>query len=110
MSQLKLRNGSQGNTGYVLDDSDPRSAKLAYDRIVLEEQAFDGKLTELIFHKIVAQMDGKELTTEEEQKIISSSLENRVRYARSTATLFENNRDALVRFENHIWEMISKII
>lgn len=100
----------QINAYRELANSDLRSAKLEYDRIVLEEQPFDGKLTELIFHKIVAQMDGKELTAEEEQKIIKESLESRVRYARSISTLFENNRDGLVRFENNVWEMISKII
>lgn len=91
-----------------LAENDLRSALQQYNRVYVEKQPFDGLLTGLIIHQVIAQEQGRELTADEEQKIIRESLEYQVEYATELKTSFENNRNGLKRFEDKVWDILSK--
>lgn len=92
-----------------LNENYLREAVMEYNRIVVEEQPFDGKLTLLAFHRVIAQEQGRELTHDEEQKIIREGLTYQMEYAQGLKAAFEGNRNALKRFEDKVWELASKV-
>lgn len=94
----------------ALAERDLADANMQYNRVYVEKLPFDGKLTELIFHQVFAEVDGRKLTPDEEQKIIRESLTHQMEYANEMFDSFNNNRDGLVKFEDKVWEKVAEVV